>query len=148
MKFSKTRQEVEMAKSMSDDYYLKIAQSLNSIIPIQWTRIMAGFEMIDEVVTIFFYYFDKNEEKYYPEGTLVEEHGVNAREFHELLVKLSDYVIKLNGEMEDKTGVSWSTMAFILESTGEFNVDYGYDDLTLSSKIERRRKWMEKYSVK
>jgi hypothetical protein len=39
----------------------------------------------------------------------------------------------------------WTTATFILHASGTFDIDYGYDDISLDQVVERRAAWKKKY---
>jgi Protein of unknown function, DUF600 len=40
---------------------------------------------------------------------------------------------------------TWTTATFILHVGGKFDIDYGYDDISLDEVVERRAAWKRKY---
>lgn len=39
----------------------------------------------------------------------------------------------------------WTTATFILDAHGKFDIDYGYDDISLDEVFERRLAWKKKH---
>ncbi len=52
---------------------------------------------------------------------------------------------KLHEEFNKQGQEQWINLTFILNNTGEMKINYGYEDLTQLSSVEKQEKWEAKY---
>lgn len=70
-----------------------------------------------------------------------EKYSLNEEEYDKLWYQLLDELKVLSDEFKDNNQEQWTNLIFTLESTGEFKVDYDYEDLSDADDHERRVIW-------
>lgn len=127
--------------------YQKIADQIQKMIPEKWSSAYLYAEKWADYDTVYFYYFPENDNKARLHYEITEQFQVNSTEFDQLEDDLSDKVLQLYEKQMSQEEEPWTSMTFILKSTGEFRIEYGYQDLSLLGPVEKRRLWKEKHSI-
>lgn len=128
-----------------NEIYQEIALTVNEIIPEKWDKVYIYAEVQEDVSKVGFFYF--------PEG---KDKPINVLDIADLFDIDEEYVDDLRYKIDDcfedlwnlfvKNGQDvWTNLTFILESSGEFKIDYDYEDLTDVDDFERQIIWKYKY---
>lgn len=125
--------------------YSEIGNKLNEIIPTKWRKILLYAEVEPGVVSYHYCFYEASKGELIHFADVDKKYKVNSDVLKLKGLELTKIIEKLNNEFAINNQARWSSMTFILERDGEFNIDYGYEDLNVSDEIQRRRKWEEKY---
>lgn len=110
--------------------YKKIADTLQRELPVGWSKAWAYSEMSERDGSVVVYYLDDARKIAWikPPLALYER-------FRELnnAARIAD---------PDQT---WTAATFALESSGKFNVDFGYDAIPIDEELARRSAWKARY---
>ena len=123
-----------------EEYYGEIANKLDEMIPVEWTKI--AMLAIDSGISrsAFFYFYTTDGMAHYG-SAIPDEYNVNQRIYGHLHSELA----KINAELRKefvKAGVDpWESMTFILNTDWSFNIDYSYETNIEIGKFERRVIW-------
>ncbi|WP_424237439.1 immunity protein YezG family protein [Bhargavaea ginsengi] len=127
--------------------YQEIANQIKRMIPEKWSSVYLYAEKWADYDTFYFYYYPKDDRKARLHYEITEQFQVNSTEFDQLEDDLRDTVLQLYEKQISQEEEPWTSMTFILKSTGEFRIEYGYQDLSLLGPVEKRRLWKEKHSI-
>ncbi|MED3687909.1 antitoxin YezG family protein [Peribacillus butanolivorans] len=130
-----------MNESKLNNYYQKIAQTVNEIIPEEWTKVFLYGEIAEGTGTAFFYYRSNNKGKLIYSHDIPELYNISRLEYREVWRRLIKNLKELSEEFKKNNQEQWTNLTFTLESTGKFKVDYDYEDLSDADDHERRVIW-------
>lgn len=108
-------------------YYSMIANQLNEIIPVEWTKIIMHGEKIGSLSGTSFYFYAKEDNKVYYSGSIPEDFSVSRDVFKKLLRELRSIIRDLWKEFKDAGEECWYTITFTLEEDWKFKVKFGYE---------------------
>ena len=127
--------------------YQKIADQIQKMIPEKWSSAYLYAEKWADYDTVYFYYYPENDIKALLHYEITERFQVDSTEFDQLEDDLRDTVLQIYEKQMSQEEEPWTSMTFILKSTGKFRIEYGYQDLSLLGPVEKRRLWKEKHSI-
>ncbi|MEK4069517.1 antitoxin YezG family protein [Peribacillus sp. FSL R5-0717] len=130
-----------MNESKLNEYYLKIAQTVNGMIPEEWSKVILYGEVNEGTGTAFFFYQPIINDKLIYSHDIPELHSISRIEYRETWRRLIKVLKELLDEFKDNNQEQWTNLSFTLESTGKFKVDYDYEDLSDADDHERRVIW-------
>ncbi|MED0680360.1 antitoxin YezG family protein [Aneurinibacillus thermoaerophilus] len=125
--------------------YHKIAQTVIETIPEEWSKVFVYGEIGDDVRTAFFYYYPSNDNMPIHSHNIPNLFNMDTEEYKTLWRQLLDDFEELWYEFKNSGQELWTNVTFIFDSTGEFKVDYNYEDLSDADDYERRIIWKHKY---
>lgn len=124
-----------------EQIYQQIANTLVNIIPEEWKEIYLYAEFREGYKKVFFYYYpDTGVEPVYSLD-ITDLFNISEDEFDELENELYNYFTKLYEEFKEQKQEQWTNLTFILDNTGKMKINYGYEDISLLSPIEKQEKW-------
>lgn len=134
-----------MIENLNESYFTKLAEALNNIIPVAWDKIVFYAEVEPDVVTQLFYFRETEKSAYIQGGDIYEKYNVSRKEYLIFVYEVSDLILEFNSEYSEKVDSKWASLTFMLESTGKFKTEFGYENLELKLETERHNEWKEKY---
>ena len=108
-------------------YYVKIANQLNNIIPIEWKKIIMYAEDLGDSSSVSFYFYTKEDDNIHHSGNIPEDFSVSRNIFRKLLRELRGTIKNLRNEFNKENEKLWYTLTFVLEEDWRFNVKFGYE---------------------
>lgn len=128
-----------------ENLYQEIANTVNEMIPEDWERVLIYAEVWEGYETVYFYYYPANSEKPIYSLDIPKIFDVDKLKHDELEDQLYHYFEELWREYKIQGQEPWTSVTFILESTGKFKMDYTCEDLSQMDPVEQHKKWKEKY---
>ncbi len=125
--------------------YQEFANKFVEIIPVQWDRIVFFSEVEEGANSIHYVFYESTTKQVKEAETLTSEYGMNKKKRKLYSLDFSRLVTKLQNAFVEESLEKWNLVTFILESTGNFKLDFEYVDLELSNVITRRNEWEKKY---
>ncbi|WP_018665064.1 immunity protein YezG family protein [Heyndrickxia acidiproducens] len=125
--------------------YQKIANTLNSMIPEEWSRVLLYAEIREGYAHIFFYYYPIQSKQPVYSLKIEENFTIDIQSYNELENLLYDYCEELWNEFGVQQQEQWTSLTFILKNNGKMNIHYQYDDLSQIDPTSKRKQWEEKY---
>lgn len=122
-------------------YYSMIANQLNKIIPVEWTKIIMHGEKMGSLSGASFYFYTKEENRLYYSGNIPEDFSVSRALFKQLLRELRSSIRDLWKEFKDAGEECWYTITFTLEEDWKFKVKFGYEFDEQVGDFEREIIW-------
>lgn len=134
-----------MFEEKLNEIYNKIANTLNEMIPELWKKIYMYGEVVDGAKEAYFYYYPEGENQPIYSQDIPKLFNISKTEYYNVLLELVDNITELWEEFKNNDLEPWTNLTFILENTGEFNIDYDYTDLSETDPIEQHTVWEYKY---
>ncbi|MCE5287478.1 MAG: antitoxin YezG family protein [Pelosinus sp.] len=125
--------------------YPKIAKVLVDIIPEDWDKVYLYAEIREGYRQVFFYYYPEKSNSPIYSLDITDKFNINEKQFDERETQLYNCFSELRKEFEIQKQELWTNLTFILDSTGKMKLDYGYEDLSQISPVEKQDKWEAKY---
>ena len=122
-------------------YYQKIANVLNSIVPVDWEDIVMYGEELGDIGSVGIYFKPVGEDKYHYGGMIPDEYGVDLNEYFERTDELLELIKSLWIVFKDSEIQKWDTITFKLNNQKKFNVKFGYKINREISSLEREIIW-------
>jgi uncharacterized protein (TIGR01741 family) len=134
-----------METNKMEDLYQKAAEILSNLIPVPWKKIYLYAEVSDDSRQVFFYFYpeDKNAPIYSLD--IINKYNVEDQFFEELEDELYDVFTELWNLFEIQKQEKWTNLTFILDNSGEFNIDYNYNDWAEADSYEEQIIWEYTY---
>lgn len=113
-----------------NEIYEDIAYEVNSIIPDEWDKVYIYAEESEGAETAWIYYIPVDKSS-----------PVNIQPSQEIF----NCFERLWHEFKNNNQEVWTNLTFVLDSTGKFKIDFGYEDLSEADTYEIRVIWKYKY---
>ncbi|MGA4836928.1 TIGR01741 family protein [Bacillus velezensis] len=114
------------------DLYQLISQKLNDIIPCEWTKIYLYAEVLDDSTMVLFHFRTPENNQIIYSQDILSHYNVSKDIFKTLLRELRELFEKLRTEHRNNNNDVWTNLTLTLDSSGEFQLDYNYDDILTS----------------
>ena len=118
-------------KKMQDLYQL-ISQKLNDIIPCEWTKIYLYAEVLDDSTMVLFHFRTLENNQIIYSQDIPSHYNVSKDIFKTLLRELRELFEELRTEDRNNNDDVWTNLTLTLDRSGEFQLDYNYDDILAS----------------
>lgn len=125
--------------------YQRIANILVDMIPEKWKKILLYAEFREGYKKIFFYYYPMDREEPVYSLDIPDLFNVDVNEFDGLENELYSCFSNLRKEFKEQEQEPWTNLTYILDNTGRMRINYGYDDLSEMSPVEKQEKWENEY---
>lgn len=134
-----------METKVTEQIYQQIANTLVNIVPEEWERIYLYAEFREGYKKVFFYYYTQSREKPVYCLDITDIFNITEDDYDELENELYICFTKLWEEFKIQEQDQWTNVTFILDSTGKMKINYGYEDISEISSIEKQNKWEAEY---
>ncbi|MFS0749856.1 immunity protein YezG family protein [Oceanobacillus sp. 1P07AA] len=125
--------------------YQKAANLLVDMIPEPWEKVFLYAEIREGYSQVYFYYYPENQGAPVYNIDIPDIFDVNIKEYKGLKHDLYYCFEELLNEFSNQGHELWTSLTFILDNSGKMNIDYGYEDISEISPVEKQDKWEEKY---
>ncbi|NPC92336.1 DUF600 family protein [Bacillus sp. WMMC1349] len=125
--------------------YQKIAETIVETIPEEWSKVFIYGEILEDVRKGFFYYYPDGSDSPVHSHNIPELFEIEKEEYRKLWRLLIDNLSELWYEFKNSDQEAWTNLTMIIQSDGEFNIDYNYEDLSEADDYERRIIWKHDY---
>ncbi|MGE6632173.1 immunity protein YezG family protein [Bacillus sp. NPDC077027] len=112
-----------------EQYYKKIAETTDKMIPCDWDKVWMYAEILDDSAGITFCFNETNSEERVYGDDIPERYRVSDSVYDHLLVELCEAFEELKNEYIKNDLGAWTTATVQLEKSGKFAIDYGYEDI-------------------
>ncbi|MDR9798430.1 DUF600 family protein [Aeribacillus pallidus] len=134
-----------METKKMEQIYQKIANTLVKMIPEDWSKVYLYAELREGYKKVFFYYYPENGVKPVYSLDINDLFYVNEEEYDGLENDLYNCFSKLREEFIEQDQEPWTNLTFILDNTGKMKINYGYEDISHLSPVEKQEKWEAEY---
>ncbi|MDQ0221349.1 DUF600 family protein [Peribacillus cavernae] len=128
-----------------EQIYQQIADILVNIIPEEWKKVYLYAEIRECYKKVFFYYYPDSREESVYSLDITDEFIVDENKFDELENKLYRCFSDLLEEFNTQEQKLWTNLTFILDNTGKMKINYGYEDISQLSPVEKQERWEAEY---
>ncbi|WP_199624428.1 immunity protein YezG family protein [Paenibacillus alkalitolerans] len=135
-----------METKQMEALYQKIANVLNNMIPEDWKKILLYAEFREGFSQVFFYYYpQENRGKPVYSLDITDIFNVDRRHHKGLKQELYECFEQLWNEFKAQEQEQWTSLTYTLDNTGRMKIDYGYEDISQISPVEKQEKWEARY---
>ncbi|MBT2572523.1 TIGR01741 family protein [Bacillus sp. ISL-51] len=114
------------------DLYQLIGEKLNDIIPDEWTKIYLYAEILDDSTMVLFHFKTPESNQIIYSQDIPSHYNVSKDIFKTLLRELRELFEELRTEHRNNNDDVWTNLTLTLDNSGEFQLDYNYDDILAS----------------
>lgn len=109
--------------------YGKIANKINSMIPVNWTKLhyLGEVEKGQMSWSSVFYYVESGYSNFIRSHEIPTKYGVSFQIYKKFLSELNELLIELYSCFKQNDQPLWEQVSLMLSSDGQFNVDFFYD---------------------
>lgn len=125
--------------------YQQAANLVNEMIPEPWDKIYLYTEVSEDSRQVYFYYYPEGQEIPIYSLDITDKYEINEDKFNELDDLLYDCFTELWEEFKRNKQEVWTNLTFILDNTGKFKIEFGYEDLSEADLYESKVIWKYKY---
>lgn len=130
-----------MNEDKLNESYQKLANTINEIIPEEWSKVFLYGEIGEGTGTAFFFYSTHNNDQLIYSHDIPEIFSISRLEYRDMWRKLIKSLKELSEEFKNNNQNLWTNLTFTLESTGKYKIEYDYEDLSEADDHERRIIW-------
>lgn len=112
--------------------YQIIGEKLNDIIPCEWTKIYLYAEVLDDSTMVLFHFRTPENNQIIYSQDIPSHYNVSKDIFKTLLRELRELFEELRTEHRNNNDDVWTNLTLTLDRSGEFQLDYNYDDILAS----------------
>lgn len=134
-----------METKRMEELYQSIANVIIETIPDEWNKIYAYAEVREGYSQVYFYYYSTNKSQLIYSLDIVDIFKVDKKIFKTLKHEMYSYFESLWREFKNQGHEQWTYLTFILDPNGKMKIDYGYDDVSEISPVEKKGNWEKKY---
>ena len=129
-----------ISEEILEYYYGEIANKLDEMIPVEWTKIAMQAIDIGTSRTVYFYFYTPDG-KVHSDGMIPDEYNVDKEIYFQYHAELRDINMKVRKEFVKANIDPWESMTFILNEAWSFKVDFEYDINKEIGNFEREVIW-------
>jgi uncharacterized protein (TIGR01741 family) len=134
-----------METQVMEQLYQQAAVLLNKMIPEPWEKIYLHAEIGESSRQVYFYYFSNGQERPVLSLDIPDQYEINVDDYNACEFELYDCFTNLWEEFKRNQQEPWTHLTFMLDHSGKFKIDYGYEDLSEVNEFENRIIWEYKY---
>lgn len=134
-----------MESKRMEDLYQNVANTIDNMIPEDWDRVLLYAEVRVGFSQVFFYYYPIGSQKPIYSLDILDIFNLDKRKHKELKHNLYEYFEELWKEFMVQEQEQWTSLTYLLDSTGRMKINYGYEDISLLSPVEKQEKWEAEY---
>ncbi|UZD74845.1 antitoxin YezG family protein [Bacillus siamensis] len=113
-------------------FYQRIAEHLNEMIPSEWTKIVLYAEILDDSSEVYFFFNTLQSEENIYSHDIPKQFDVSKKIYVSLLIELQELFEELREEFKANNQDIWTNLTLKLENTGKSSIDYDYTDVIAS----------------
>ena len=125
--------------------YREIAETVNEMIPEEGKEIFLYAEFREGYKKVFFYYYPESGGEPVYSLDITDIFNVDDAEFDELENELYNCFSRLREKFKEQNQEIWTSLTFILDNNGKMKINYGYENISDLSPVEKQDKWEAEY---
>ncbi|ADP31151.1 antitoxin YezG family protein [Bacillus atrophaeus] len=129
-----------------EDLYQRIGNQINKIIPSEWENVYLCAEILDDSSEVYFYFNIPGENEFLYSHNIPEHFNVSEDIYDDLLIELQVSFEELRKEYKENNPKTWTNLTLKLDRTGQFSIEYNYEDVIASelNGCQRKAVWVYK----
>ncbi|MBH0156653.1 DUF600 family protein [Fictibacillus sp. 5RED26] len=127
--------------------YEAIANKLNEIVPDSWKNIYMYGEVLDDSSEVYFYFSSQTSKELVYGHDIPEIFNVDKKIYKQLLRELLKDVSNLYIGYKENNEEVWTNFTFYLDHTGEFKIEFNYEDILNCPYTSSERQVIWEYEV-
>ncbi|ARC67341.1 putative antitoxin YezG (plasmid) [Bacillus licheniformis] len=133
-----------MDENRLNPIYQKIAETVVETIPESWSKVFIYGEILEDVQKGFFYYYPEGQDEPMYCHNIPDVFEVDEDEYDDLWDQLIENLKELWYEFKNSDQEPWTSVTMMIQSDGEFKIDYDYEDLSEANDHIRKIIWKYK----
>lgn len=125
--------------------YQEVGNILVEMIPEEWEKIFLYAEIREGDSQVYFYYYPVNHKQPVYSLDIMDIFNLDKSFYKKLKKELYACFEELWNEFKVQNQEQWTHLTYILNSTGKMKLNYGYEDISELSAIEKQEKWEAEY---
>lgn len=134
-----------MNEQKLENIYHNIAETIIETIQEDWAKVILYGEVVEGAQRAFFFYYSKLDGQLIYCRDIPEMFEFSLENYKQLMDNLITYLKELKNEFINYGQEAWTNLTMSFTDTGEFNIDYNYEDLTDADDHERDIIWEYKH---
>ncbi|MFM9276547.1 immunity protein YezG family protein [Paenibacillus jiagnxiensis] len=134
-----------MNEQKLENIYQNIAETIIETIQEDWVKVILYGEVVEGAQKAFFFYYSKLDDQLIYCRDIPEMFEFSLESYKQLMDNLITYLKELKNEFINNGQEAWTNLTMSFTDTGEFNIDYNYEDLTDADDHERDIIWEYKH---
>ncbi|AGF28724.1 MULTISPECIES: antitoxin YezG family protein [Bacillus] len=128
------------------ELYQRIANQINEMIPSEWEKVYLYAEILEDSSEVYFYFNIPGESEFLYSHNIPDHFNVSEDIYDDLLIELQESFEELREEYKENNPQIWTNLTLNLDRTGQFSIDYNYEDVIASELNGSQRKaiWVYK----
>lgn len=116
-----------MDEQILNQYYQKIAEKIEDVIPVEWYEVALYIEDVGDVRSLTMYFKEEKEGEYVYIMDIPEVYGVDKGEYNKRQRELKNICSELRKEFIKQGVEPWNIFEFYLSSDYTFRVNFTYE---------------------
>lgn len=121
--------------------YSDIATKLDKLIPEEWNEIYLYAQLANSMYTMYFFYYTEDKKKLVYSFDIPKNYEIDEDKFDDLRDDIKKNLKDLQNEFAVNKHELWTNLTLIIKDTGEFKIDYKYNDISTVDPFEQQIIW-------
>ncbi len=135
-----------MDEQILNQYYQKIAEKIEDVIPVEWYDVALYMEDVGDASSLTMYFREEKEGEYVYMMDIPEVYGVDEDEYEERERELEEACSNLRKEFKNQEVEPWNIFEFYLNQDYTFKVNFSYEYDENISSYDRSIVWKYRQS--
>ena len=132
-----------------NDYYIKIAEQINNMIPTNWERFyyLGEVEQDKRSWSSVFYFVDEESKEVIKSHSIPKMYNVSQEVYLQVLEELSQHMLSLYDSFLEDGQTPWEQVSITVDNKGAFNAAFFYDVMGQENNSQVRREVVWAYNT-
>ena len=132
-----------------NDYYIKIAEQINNMIPTNWERFyyLGEVEQDKRSWSSVFYFVDEESKEVIKSHSIPKMYNVSQEVYLQVLEELSQHMLSLYDSFLEDGQTPWEQVSITVDNKGAFNAVFLYDVMGQENNSQVRREVIWAYNT-
>ncbi len=127
-----------------DQFFEKIANRLQSVLPVKWNKVCLYAEISEKSYEIFYYCFINGVDKPVQCYDLTKDYQIEEEQIDQVFEEINAILKPVRLASKEPGKNVWTNYTLVFESTGRFWEYFDYTNLE-NGTYEYKKQWKEKY---
>ncbi len=121
--------------------YSDLAIKLDKLIPEKWSEIYLYAQLGNFMYSMYFFYYTEDKKKLVYSIDIPKNYEIDEDEFDDLRDEIKQDFKDLQNEFAINKQELWTSLTLVIRDTGEFKIDYSYNDIAKVDPFEQQIIW-------